>query len=1138
MDPLAAQFDRYRRSGDLQALGALFDAVAPRLLRVALHLVGDPHEAEDLLQQTFLVAIERAASFDASQPFEPWLNGILRHHARNAGRRRRRSVGRDDADEPAVERAPSEDAERSELRKLLRRHIEELPGDQRQVLLLQLEHGLEPIEIARVLELSPGAVRMRLRRGRETLRRLLPAGVGFAVLATSGSSLATVRAQVLGAAGDAAARTAMVTIGGLVATGIGVLTMGKWIVSGVACLALVFGVLVFAAPGWSETTGEIARGAAVETSQGGEATVPPGASSSPEVSVSEGVAFGTTDRLPVVASSDPDPVVVTITGRAVDEAGLPLAGVEAELEGRFAAGIMEEVRHELTQGAVVWQRPEPVVTSDDGRFAFRFAPLDLYRIELLLSGAERVFARFDWTALEDGAHLELGDVVLPLGARLAGTLVDDRGEPVVDQPLRFESENPAPESLRRHTGVQTDREGAFESPWLILPGRYRVRVEGRELLAPREPLALTSLPRELRIVVASVARDPEAVLRGRVVDERGEPVADAEVFAWDAEPFQIVGLSKRATVRTDLDGRFELRRTADFAHESTTMVSAFREGFRLGRTDGPVAWDGPEILLRLGTGSPVEVQVTRVDTGEPVERFGVILAPQRIEQGRSSWDDRLQFVGDHPGGLLRIPNVSPARYRVDVVSALGPSAAGGMEFEVEPDSPTRIELQIAPVAEQVVEVVDASGAPLADVPVELVRHQSGGELSLEMPFMDTSHAGINGDRVGAIEATHRTDDAGRVTVRYAPSAGIGLRLPGPGHVPHLLQPLPIPGSEPLRLVVKRGATLRGRVGPPEVLEWMLSEQAREGEAARKGIAVQLHGLAESSGRSLPILGASPAGFEVSGEDGRFEVRDIPVGSWRVQACWMAVQRRPDGTLISSHARFLPLIERLEIEGSETCEVEVDLSRWLPVDVVVRTTVDGAPHGVTFNADTAIESAGPEAEQRFSAPFTTGDHGEAIVRLPPGLWHLEPRCELADGRVLFAWQTLLVPPRSSDEQPPQVAVFDFRIARATVRLVTPDGLPAVHADLRAGLADGGRALVKVTTPDAAGVAQIRGVAGTYQLYAIRRPFQDAAVRFAWFRDHPDASRDVQAVFLGDVEVALDAQLEQVIHLPEAWARLPD
>ncbi|MFY9342686.1 MAG: sigma factor, partial [Planctomycetota bacterium] len=64
-------FARFRQRGDAAALGELFDRTAPALLRIALHLARDPAAAEDLLQGTFLRAIEVRDEWDGARPLLP-----------------------------------------------------------------------------------------------------------------------------------------------------------------------------------------------------------------------------------------------------------------------------------------------------------------------------------------------------------------------------------------------------------------------------------------------------------------------------------------------------------------------------------------------------------------------------------------------------------------------------------------------------------------------------------------------------------------------------------------------------------------------------------------------------------------------------------------------------------------------------------------------------------------------------------------------------------------------------------------------------------------------------------------------------------------------------------------------------------
>src|SRR5262245_41201396 len=89
-DPDGA-FARYRACGDSRALAAVFDAVAPELLRIALHLTQDRHAAEDLVQSTFLVAIEDRARWDQQRGVVPWLLGILANRARRHRREQARA---------------------------------------------------------------------------------------------------------------------------------------------------------------------------------------------------------------------------------------------------------------------------------------------------------------------------------------------------------------------------------------------------------------------------------------------------------------------------------------------------------------------------------------------------------------------------------------------------------------------------------------------------------------------------------------------------------------------------------------------------------------------------------------------------------------------------------------------------------------------------------------------------------------------------------------------------------------------------------------------------------------------------------------------------------------------------------------
>lgn len=189
-------FERFRRDGDARALAQVFDETAPELLRLARHLArgGD---AEDLVQATFLLVIEKRATFDASRELRPWLTGILLRHAASARRTLAREVDPSRLDERANP-DPHAISEARELSEMVSTALAKLSAADREVLIPLLFDGRRAVEIARELGRRPDAIHMRVHRGLARLRRLLPAGFALALSSTAArAELARVRADVL-----------------------------------------------------------------------------------------------------------------------------------------------------------------------------------------------------------------------------------------------------------------------------------------------------------------------------------------------------------------------------------------------------------------------------------------------------------------------------------------------------------------------------------------------------------------------------------------------------------------------------------------------------------------------------------------------------------------------------------------------------------------------------------------------------------------------------------------------------------------------------------------------------------------------------------------------------------------------------
>ncbi len=84
--------ERYRSTRDAGALAELYDRTAVALLRVAMHLARRPAEAEDLVQATFLAAIESIDAYEPGRPALGWLVGILHHKAHALWKREARAL--------------------------------------------------------------------------------------------------------------------------------------------------------------------------------------------------------------------------------------------------------------------------------------------------------------------------------------------------------------------------------------------------------------------------------------------------------------------------------------------------------------------------------------------------------------------------------------------------------------------------------------------------------------------------------------------------------------------------------------------------------------------------------------------------------------------------------------------------------------------------------------------------------------------------------------------------------------------------------------------------------------------------------------------------------------------------------------
>ncbi len=667
-------FERFRRRGDAAALGRVFDRAAPELLGVAMHYVRDPVEAEELLQETFLTAIDKAEAFDASRRLVPWLIGILAIHARRALRARGRQPDPLRVMRP-VASAVDEDGEVCER---VLREIERLSDALRPVLLLRLQHGLEPAEIAHVLGASPGTVRSRLHRGLAELRSRLPnafqerAGLAAPVLI----GLEGVRANVMHAA-QAASRTvaaagAATGAGGSTWLGVLMVTKTQSVLAGGIVLALLLPFILlldpFGGPQIEEPALGVLRNAPEHAAPSGPRTAPSlvGRSSDGKSAMAPAASV----RRPVAESETKS--AGEVAGLVTDSTGRPIAGAT--------------VRLVLRRG----ERLEPLdtATSDaSGRYVVsllglsHYTPLMLRMADMLLWAEADGFAPANRIQVErpSGAAepLYLGyNISLERRPVLAGRILDENRRPLHGATLYLL----APEGGRARGIARSDASGRYLAS---LPRTAAARFAayhplrgvsqtGRvEIKGPRvheaQPLIIRATHH-----IEGVAVDPDGVPLGglaletrRLPEPRRVPTGVAQQVRWR---------DGRAVTATD--GRFRMPVPCAGAYQiraSDDLARAVRQNCRAGDTDVRVVVPGRRLRVRV-----------RDEAGRPLIGAPVLLrgwSPQRahrladLEAGRipiidrfaSSDMSRLQYLNSPEAAwTVVVPLASAVHLSVNV----------------------------------------------------------------------------------------------------------------------------------------------------------------------------------------------------------------------------------------------------------------------------------------------------------------------------------------------------------------------------------------------------------------------------------------------------------------------------------------
>lgn len=740
--------------------------------RLARRLVADQELAEDLVQDTCIVALERRPA-DLTK-LRRWLASVMRNlvrqHARGAGRRKEREALSARA---ATHESAESMVERVAVQRELAAHVLQLHEPYRSVLILRFFDEEPPREIARRLGVPVATVNSRIQRGLALLRRRLDAAHGEDGRGWMAALLPVVGRLELSPT-----------------TALGGLLMNTKAVLAILLVAAATGAVVLvrrggeaparAGTGVPGETTELARAATVGDDRPAEEV--PGARPArrEELAVSP--------RPPArTETAEHAPAVHALRVRVLDGEGGPVAGVPIVTES----------------GA------ELVGTSGPG--GWFDARIESERMSLVV-GDERwvTVSSGEWSA---GTSYDPVVVIAP-SIDLAGRVEDSDGRRLRDVNVRYAF----PEAF--HTRFADVLDATSERSWVVETdpdGRFTLErvpaIEGAALRASLFGYEADELPAPLRSddALLLILDRPEVPLagavRGRVVDPSGAPVEAAHVA---------MGVE---SVVTDEAGDFEIDLRYAVTSDELTAVKA---GFRPGRMERPSApgegttgW--PDfVVVELGApaltirgrildhdGVPVsDAKVWLADptptapigrmpsnlealmAGGPVPPQAVESRSFRPERDGDSFTDFVAragppsalwfWVGTDAGGRFELPGLDDRHYRLNVLAAgleivtTGPIRAG-VDDEVvrlpKPDVYPRVQGTVrAP-----------GGKPVAGVSVRPWR-----------PVFDATSRVFGGtSQVMLVERAESvvTDDQGRFSFDDVPRHGVRLTFDADSIVP-------------------------------------------------------------------------------------------------------------------------------------------------------------------------------------------------------------------------------------------------------------------------------------------------------------------------------------------------------------------
>ncbi len=696
-------------------------------------------------------------------------------------------------------------------------------------------------------------------------------------------------------------------------------------------------------------------------------------------------------------------------GWVVDEDEVPIAGAAVSLVAPPLTNDLQ-ARNWISRRQDDGQLPT-VLTDQDGQFEMSDLAAGYYDLEVAASGyaPSRIpgVQVLEMTGDDATKSVDLGVVVMVPGVSVEGRVVDLDGAALHDAKIQIKrpgsSNYGAPRSAREP--LATGPEGRFVAPDLN-PGRLisiLISKSGFVSKTVEEVQPPTIEP--LTIILQPAGR-----LRGRVVDQQGDPQPNSDIYMrLDSRSNVLFGGSQRWSqlrhTSTDADGRFLIEEV----EPATWWVAARSKGYQLLVEEGVEVQAGAttDLELVLEVGAVVEGTILTAD-GEPLTQASISIAEaENLSSRQSGTVSSLADAEGHyravgvPVGLATVTVFQNSTRRL------------GKSIEVRPGTNV-VDLLLESGFEIGGQVVAPDGTPIGDAAVTLdvdpERRTSRSPFNSSRDQTAADGSFVFADVVaGAYRLTASRDD-------FAPASTESFEV----------------ASDVAGLVLQLGlgATLKGRIVGLEIDELGVLEltaySRQSGRAARvlapgdyqfdqlaagvwhlraevKGSSRSLaltvdipEGVTEvvrdiefgptltlrgivldndrpAAGVGVSVSGAdSSSGYDQTDSDGRFRIGNLPANHY---------------TVMVSAGMGARKAEELELTGDH--ELRIDIATGA-LNGVVRSAIDGEPVSGVGIAFALLDRSDPAEARRnsLSERMTTDARGGfGVARIRPGRWRL-------------------------------------------------------------------------------------------------------------------------------------------------------